>query len=163
MSLFFTADTHFGHRNINGYTHRPFKTTEEMDEVLINNWNSVVGPEDKVIFAGDFCFKNFKKYRERLNGEIIFVFGNHDYEEIKQPHVIGLVVEIKGQKIYVTHNPDDFDKGFRINLVGHVHNLWTFRKMGDCVLVNVGVDVWGFSPVSFDIVLKALGNWRVGK
>ena len=43
--VFFTSDTHFNHTNIIRYCDRPFKSTDEMNEKLIGNWNSAVGPE----------------------------------------------------------------------------------------------------------------------
>ena len=39
---FFTSDTHFGHANIIRLCNRPFQNVEEMNEVLIENWNKVV-------------------------------------------------------------------------------------------------------------------------
>ncbi len=41
--LFFTADTHFGHKNIIEYCQRPFIDVEEMNEAHIDNWNRTVG------------------------------------------------------------------------------------------------------------------------
>ena len=46
--IFFTADTHFGHANVIKHDDRPFKTVEEMDKAIIDNWNSVVGDKDEV-------------------------------------------------------------------------------------------------------------------
>ena len=78
MKTFFTADHHFGHANIIKYTNRPFTNIEEQDRILIQNWNSVVGPNDMVYYLGDFCFRDFNKYFHALNGKIIFIEGNHD-------------------------------------------------------------------------------------
>jgi calcineurin-like phosphoesterase family protein len=53
-----------------------------MDETLIDNWNSFFGGKDSVYHLGDFSFRNVKntrfKYRDRLNGRIIMIQGNHD-------------------------------------------------------------------------------------
>ena len=50
--LFFTSDTHFHHANIIRFCDRPFRDVEEMDEILIRNWNEVVGPEDTIFHLG---------------------------------------------------------------------------------------------------------------
>lgn len=79
--VFLASDHHFGHENIVEYDGRPFKDVQEMDEMLILNHNSVVSPDDVVIFAGDFALgslENAEKIRKRLNGLIYITWGNHD-------------------------------------------------------------------------------------
>ena len=44
--VFFIADTHFGHKEIINFENRPFKNTEEMNEILIQNWNKTVSEKD---------------------------------------------------------------------------------------------------------------------
>ena len=54
-SVYFTADQHFSHAGIIGLCKRPFRSIEEMDEAMIANWNTVVGPDDDVWHLGDFA------------------------------------------------------------------------------------------------------------
>jgi calcineurin-like phosphoesterase family protein len=78
---FFTSDTHFWHTNIVEHSHRPFSSIEEMNEKLIENWNSVVTKKDNVYHLGDFSYGNKTKgleLTERLNGHIHLIRGNHD-------------------------------------------------------------------------------------
>ena len=46
--IYFTADTHFGHENVIRFCGRPYTTAAEMDEALIENWNSRVKGNDTV-------------------------------------------------------------------------------------------------------------------
>jgi calcineurin-like phosphoesterase family protein len=78
--IWFSADFHLGNKNIIKYCNRPFKSAEEMDSAIINNWNSVVGVNDEAYILGDFAFRNRIEYANRLSGEITFLCGDHDYE-----------------------------------------------------------------------------------
>ena len=89
-NIFFTSDTHFGHANIIKYAHRPYTDVDEMNKALIDNWNSVVKPNDIVFHLGDFMFGNinrFWEYRSRLNGKIYLVHGNHDYKLMEEGNI----------------------------------------------------------------------------
>ena len=78
------SDTHLGHANI--LTYCPWRQTwagdvHQHDDVLIDAWNRVVGPEDWVLHLGDVAFGHHDQvadYRKRLNGRICVVLGNHD-------------------------------------------------------------------------------------
>ena len=48
MTVWFTADTHFGHANVIHTSKRPFEGVAEMREVLIANWNAVVASDDEI-------------------------------------------------------------------------------------------------------------------
>jgi calcineurin-like phosphoesterase family protein len=71
--IFVTADLHLNHCNIIKYCNRPFKTVEEMNKTLINNWNSKVTKEDVVFHLGDFCFGPYKEFERKLNGKIVYI------------------------------------------------------------------------------------------
>ena len=76
MAIFFTADTHFGHKNIIRYCNRPFETAHEMNETLIANWNKVVHQTDTVYHLGDVAVLRPEKTRDvldRLNGKFILL------------------------------------------------------------------------------------------
>lgn len=69
--IFFTADTHFGRSNVIQYEKRPFRTVDEMDEALVENWNRRVSPEDDIYILGDLTLKGPKTANallERLQG-----------------------------------------------------------------------------------------------
>ena len=79
---FFSSDGHWGHNNILRYCpDRPWKTVEEMNEGLINNWNSVVTQDDVVYYIGDFsmAFRPVETITKRLLGEKHLLVGNHDW------------------------------------------------------------------------------------
>jgi calcineurin-like phosphoesterase family protein len=78
---FFTSDTHFGHRNILAYCHRPFESIEGHDDVLIENINRTVMPLDDLFHLGDFAFGGGKPehFIEQINCKNIhLIMGNHD-------------------------------------------------------------------------------------
>lgn len=71
MKTFFTSDHHFGHGNMIKYSNRPFSGVEEMDEVMTERWNEVVGEWDLVYYLGDLTLRNDgTRYLSRLNGRI---------------------------------------------------------------------------------------------
>lgn len=83
MRNFYISDLHLGHANIILYDNRPFKSIDEMDEKLIENWNAVVTDEDVVYHIGDFSWDKYDKWVDqirRLNGRIFLIKGNHDRE-----------------------------------------------------------------------------------
>lgn len=110
MKNFFISDTHFGHYNVIEYSNRPFKTSivegekkqivTEMNDFLIEKWNSVVSDEDTVYFIGDFAFlplNEMKKIMQKLKGEKILIKGNHDRSN-KQ------MIEIGFKHVYEQYN-----------------------------------------------------------
>ena len=83
MTIFFTADTHFGdHRTIN-IQRRPFADTAAMDVAMIERWNAVVAPEDFVWHLGDVARRpeEVSALMARLNGTKHLLRGNNDPDD----------------------------------------------------------------------------------
>lgn len=78
--VWFTSDSHFFHANVIQYCNRPFSSVEEMNRILISNWNSVVDQQDVVYHLGDFSlsFRAVELFTRELNGTKFLVPGNHD-------------------------------------------------------------------------------------
>lgn len=51
--IYFTSDLHLGHRGIISMQNRPFENIQEMNQVLIRNYNAVVHKNDTVYILGD--------------------------------------------------------------------------------------------------------------
>lgn len=146
--VFVTSDMHLNHSRILTYEKRPFKDVKEMNEILINNWNSIVSPDDIVYDLGDFSFGKYSKYEKLLNGHIFHILGNHDDE--KWPK--SAILEFGGHEILLTHKKPMKSK-YKIVLFGHIHSL-TKETIEDGVFYyNVGTDVNNFHPVKLQKII----------
>lgn len=155
-NVFFTADEHYGHKNIIKYTGRPFSSVEEMDEAMIKNHNEVVGKGDTVFHLGDFCpFKTLEDvnrvYMPRLNGAHIFLMGSHDQWLLRRRDNAPYIIErmFNEQFIVMCHYAMRTWARSHYNafqIYGHSHGkLAPVGKQHD-----VGVDNNKFFPVSFE-------------
>jgi len=177
MNIFFSSDFHLGHFNIIEYCNRPFLTLNDMDSFIIGNCNARVKEDDLLIHNGDFCFKYsseapdskknaFEYYRNQLNCKnIIFLKGNHDGNRNGTKTIIdGMSISHGGERIWITHNPAHARPDFKINLVGHVHNNWKIKSLNDySTMVNIGVDVWHFEPLTINEILYEYNTWKIKK
>ena len=156
METWFTSDWHLGHKNIIKYCNRPFKTVEEMNKTIIDNFNNKVNPGDIIFFLGDFSFDDsfYRKYQDLLNGNWIFIRGNHDHHKLPY-HIEELILELGKQETLLIHDPSSYEETIKRHIVGHVHEKWKIKKTDEGnILINVGVDVWDFKPVSMEEILQ---------
>lgn len=165
--IWVVSDTHFGHANMLKFTNpdgtlcRPgFRDADHMDEVMIEKWNAVIKPTDKVYHCGDFCFSNkvMARVAPRLNGKKRLLLGNHDTLDMgvymKHFQKIGMWRQFtdKDVAIVLTHTP--MHKGsfmYRFedaccNVHGHIHN----RVIQDTAYINVCVEHTDYAPVHID-------------
>jgi len=182
MTAWFTADLHLGHTNIIRYCNRPFTDVATMNDELIRRWNDVVAPTDTVWVLGDVALGPIDQTLgliDRLAGRKLLVAGNHDrcwtghgrraqgwterycsagFDQVHQGEV---TLEVGGCNVTVCHFPyrgDSHDEDRYLEhrpadesgwlLHGHVHDRW--RQWGR--MINVGVDVWAYRPVSAEAI-----------
>jgi len=131
MNVWFTADTHFCHdKAVTFRDEQGYSDWREMNEDLVERWNSAVSPGDTVWHLGDFalCSGDPEKKAaldeliQRLNGTIKLVGGNHDHKWIVQymDEMYGLR-EWKG--CIMSHMPVNYGQAdrYRANIHGHTH------------------------------------------
>ena len=153
MSIFFTADTHFGHANVIRFCNRPFSSVAEMDEALIRNWNEIVRPKDVVYHLGDFAWnpKDARRIFDRLNGRKHAIFGNHDHKETRKlPWVSASYadrIKIDGHSIFLCHYPA---LGVREDAMLHGHEHGSGRDQKRPRMWDMGVDCWSMKPVPWE-------------
>jgi calcineurin-like phosphoesterase family protein len=103
MTVWFTSDWHFGHQNILEYTDRPYRSIDEHDEALIENYNNRVQQGDVCYFLGDMFFscstEKARDYLSRMCGTKILIKGNHDKNKDLWYYSIGFDVVLESAKI----------------------------------------------------------------
>jgi calcineurin-like phosphoesterase family protein len=160
--IYFTADWHIGHTNIIQYCNRPFTNTDKMKHFIISNYIKTVQPEDTVYFLGDMTLVGpANKYylitiTQQLPGIKHLILGNHDkldpfdYEEAGF-QTIHTALDI-GEFVLVHDPVKCLTAKDRRWLCGHVHTLFKMNRQNS--VLNIGVDQWGFFPVSIDEVRR---------
>jgi calcineurin-like phosphoesterase family protein len=161
--IWFTSDTHFGHKNIIKFSNRPFKDEHHMNEELIRLWNSVVHEDDDVYHMGDVSLTNngiTNNILYRLNGNIHLITGNHEKSITGNKENRDRFVWIKPyHEMYI-------DKQF-IVLCHYGMRVWNKSHHGAIHLYGHSHDsldkegVWGKSmDVGVDSAYRILGEYR---
>jgi len=188
MNRFLISDTHFGHASTwekftleDGSPLRPFTSTEEMDEAMVDNWNKTVRPQDTVYHLGDVVIaRRHLETVKRLNGRKILIRGNHDIYKDKDYYGAGFE-QIHGVRVFVDQfilshiplHPDCVGERFKRNVHGHLHGnrimqkvivrpdrsagdheFYMTKKEKDPRYLCVCVEQINYTPISFDDVLK---------
>jgi len=163
--IFVVSDTHFGHANMLKFTDekgdpvRKFKDVTEMNEIMINNWNNTVSPEDTVYHLGDVYFgsqQSADRTLSRLNGRKRLVLGNHDKGKdtvlLKHFQKISLWRIFKEFNLILSHvplHPDSF-RAVEYNAHGHIHQKTSPSKFHK----NVCVEKTSYTPINIEDIIK---------
>lgn len=176
--IFITSDTHFCHDKPFVWEPRGLTSAEEMNETIIERWNSVVKPNDMIFHLGDTMLLDNNKGIEclkRLNGQICLIYGNHDtnnrieliHKELPSIITLGYAHLFKYKKIniYLSHYPtltsNMGDTGLWhrvISLHGHTHQKANFLYPDNPFIYHVGVDSHNCYPVNIEEVIADIKN-----
>lgn len=165
------SDTHLNHANIlkfkrnDGTMVRNFHDVHHMNEYIIDRWNKLIKPQDKVYHLGDVYFgsqQEAERILSRLNGKKRLIVGNHDTIYGK-----GNVLQKYFQKIYMwrvfrefnmtlTHVPihNSSFRGGDYNVHGHIH----YQDSPTDRHINVCVEKTDYMPIHIEEVIKKYGR-----
>lgn len=149
---YYISDLHLFHKNVtdegSNFDNRPFKTLEEMHNIIKERWNERITGADHVYILGDLAWKENEdaiSFVSALRGNKHLVIGNHDrckdqrykqlfvevvdYKETKD------IIDGKEYHVVISHFPLAFwnhqhryrrdgeeHKSWSVHLYGHVHN-----------------------------------------
>jgi len=190
---FVASDLHFNHQNIIEYCRaEKFSTNQagldDMNWHLLASWNRTVDPTDTVVFLGDFAWfmnqdpvtqRKIDNLWETLNGEKIFVRGDHDYvfPSSADEDIYSVEIQHDGRRYWASHFPGDTPEsvpgkgmpeqfqtqypdafaecydGWRIH--GHHHNNWPdlYPLVNpERRTINCSVELTDYRPLSMDKV-----------
>ena len=150
---YFCADFHFGHRAILKY--RPqFKTIEEHNQTLKDNFNKVVRKRDNVMFLGDICFneESLEIIKKLNDSRKILYLGNHDYKNTRALlEVFDEVYAFRSYKRYwLSHcpiHPQEMRSRI-LNIHGHLHG----STLNDPRYFDVSPEKHNFELVDFEVI-----------
>lgn len=165
MSIYFTSDTHLGHKVITKYRTQ-FSTQEEHDEAILTEM-SKLKKRDILYVLGDFAFDSDKlewylQQIAKMPFRLKLVMGNHDSLELyKQDIARNIEIQLpffSYKNYWLSHcpiHPQEI-RGRLGNLSGHCH----FTSVPDDRYYNVGLDTNGFKFVDFDDIKEIMQKRR---
>lgn len=169
MTVWFTSDTHFGHKFLSDLRGFGREYLDVHDQAILDNWNSVVGPRDVVYHLGDFSFHKRnggvnEKIFAALNGEKHLIVGNHDPSHVRALPWASVrdlsTVSVGGQSLVLCHYPmltwANAHRGVH-HLHGHTHGNLDPKIVS--TRMDVGVDCHpDRRPWSFEEVMDVLST-----
>jgi len=166
------SDLHFFHKNIIGFSERPYPDVATMNEHLVANFNDYVGPDDISIWVGDVGFGSTTEINallDQCNGYKILIVGNHDFDKkmrvrkfnFDETHLI-YSIDTPEVSMVFTHYPMDNIIHPWVNMHGHLH---AFPKLdtGHPLHYNVNCEGSGYRPTELpeliEIAKRRLDNY----
>lgn len=180
--IFVTSDLHFGHDKEFLYGPRGFSSIKEHDKTIIENWNSIITPEDDVYILGDLMLGDNEYGMEclrKLAGFKHIIIGNHDttsrirmyHDDIFVSEIIYATVIKHGKYgFYLSHYPtsvgnyDDEIKHRKFySLSGHTHTKDKWKDFSIMKSYHVELDAHNNFPVSIEQIIEDIKNYDKGE
>lgn len=171
-NVWFTSDTHFNHANIIKFCNRPYTDVQDMEDQLIDNWNSKVKNNDTIYHLGDFAFTWWKDASSvddllaKLNGNKILLIGNHDSFQVKKSKLWSSVhdyleIKVSKQKAILSHYPFRVWNGMgHGSFMLHGHSHGSLLDIGGKTM-DVGTDCHNWHPIRFDEVCEYMQDREI--
>jgi len=167
MKMFITSNQQFGRQSANALENRGFANVEEMNDHLIEQWNSVVSDGDMVYVAGNFAWdpESLEYAIKRLNGSMVVMGGEMDHaiydfaskigEESGVAYTPDQIKILKSLNVVISYWPlktwPNKDKN-SISIVGHPDKEYKTSHVDK--VINVSCDMWDFKPVNVKDMLQ---------
>ncbi len=157
--LFTISDLHLGHENIlkflddDGMRVRDFPSISAMHVRIVEAWNSVVTPKDKVYVLGDVAMrKDALPILGLLNGKKALIRGNHDTFSLNayRPYFYEVYGVRQIDRIWFTHVPMWEGSVGEARVKGNVHGHLHTNTINHRRYRNVCVEQVDYTPVTFD-------------
>jgi len=166
-NIWVVSDTHYNHANIltfydyKGRKVRNFDNVDQMNECIIDSWNSVVKPGDIVYHLGDVFFGDRMKFQKdwpKFNGSKRLIVGNHD--DIPYLSSGGFFKKVSMWRMFpefglmLSHVPLHISSLYRgsdlenplFNVHGHIHTM----ESPEGGYKNVSVEAINYTPVNIE-------------
>jgi calcineurin-like phosphoesterase family protein len=185
VKRYFTSDLHFFDAGIISYCDRPYLNVEEMHRELSQNFMKTTQDAEEIYLLGDICTGLSAQEAdavvtlERLKEAAAFLGvgtkpfhllrGNHDLLPSDFYLSAGLdsiatrlETKIAGHRALLCHDPAVAQRPNTLCVCGHLHHLFRehYNAERNILVINVGVDVRGYKPVSEDEIADILERCR---
>ena len=163
--IFVFSDAHFDHANIIRYCRRPFHTMRQMNEKLKENWNHTVKEDQTIFYLGDITYGRNRHpidyWLGHLNGEKLFIRGNHDTDIITRATVIPSRYGIRygNYEFLLSHDPYRplGYEGWIIHGDKHNNSMERYPFINQKnKTVNVSAEMVNYTPLSITRLISLL-------
>lgn len=184
MKRYFTSDMHFFDEGIMWYCDRPWNSLDGMHSALRDNFLETTRDGDEIFMLGDICtgvsgrsprepveypfFQEIMNSFEIAQKPFYLLRGNHDSLEPQRYIDAGfytaatrLETEVAGHRALLCHDPALAQRPGTLCICGHVHCLFRelYNAERNILVINVGVDVRDYRPVSEDDIAAIIARY----